>query len=140
MHIAEWSLKYKNKMDKKIDYVTKAPCHLWTGSTYSSKNKAGDTKPYGRFHFTDFESKAYTETTAHHAYYMFFNEVSSLKPPDGTDYPGPWDCSHTCHEKLCLNVSHISYEPHCINVQRNTCKNQTPPSCCSHHPYANCMF
>jgi len=44
--------------------------------------------------------------------------------------------SHTCHNKLCVSVDHLSYEPQRINNNRMVCKNTG--ECCGHYPYARC--
>ena len=31
------------------------------------------------------------------------------------------DASHLCHNSLCINASHISLEPHCVNIKRRQC-------------------
>ena len=42
--------------------------------------------------------------------------------------------SHLCHNRLCLYLHHLSYEPPRVNNSRLTCKNER--ECCGHH-YAN---
>lgn len=46
--------------------------------------------------------------------------------------------SHLCHNRLCVEVTHLSSEPPAINSQRNNCK--TENNCAGHEPYANCLL
>lgn len=49
------------------------------------------------------------------------------------------ELSHLCHNKLCLNIEHLSYEPSVINTQRNVCKDRN--SCHQNHGvYHNCIM
>lgn len=46
--------------------------------------------------------------------------------------------SHLCHNKLCLEISHLSLEPAHINNQRKICKNSG--ECTNHYGYARCLI
>lgn len=48
------------------------------------------------------------------------------------------DISHLCHEPLCVEISHLSSEPHSINNNRQHCKNIG--RCLGHSGYAPCIF
>ncbi|KAI8494528.1 hypothetical protein Bbelb_277540 [Branchiostoma belcheri] len=46
--------------------------------------------------------------------------------------------SHICHQKLCLNVSHLSYEPPAVNLQRTSCVREG--RCTGHGTYKECIL
>ncbi|KAK3599554.1 hypothetical protein CHS0354_035791 [Potamilus streckersoni] len=46
--------------------------------------------------------------------------------------------SHLCHNKQCLNLEHLSYEPAVVNSQRNTCVSEG--RCFGHKPFRNCLL
>ena len=46
--------------------------------------------------------------------------------------------SHLCHNKLCCEILHLSFEPQKINNNRQICKSNG--ECSGHHGYQNCTF
>lgn len=54
-------------------------------------------------------------------------------PAVGVD-GGPVECSHLCHNKICVNVDHLNLEPHSVNSERTHCKLQGRCTRC-HFPY-----
>jgi len=58
------------------------------------------------------------------------------KPDDRYGEPG--DVSHRCHQKLCINWTHLTYESHSKNLMRNSCKKQG--RCLGHHGGKPCIF
>lgn len=46
--------------------------------------------------------------------------------------------SHLCHTKLCLNVSHLSYETKTVNNSRKRC--MFDGECHGHHGFKPCLF
>lgn len=48
------------------------------------------------------------------------------------------DVSHKCHNRLCVNIDHLSYEPRAINVNRNTCKEEH--HCRGHGQFRQCIL
>lgn len=44
--------------------------------------------------------------------------------------------SHLCHNKLCCNPEHLSYEPQSINNNRQNCE----PSKCRHHSIRDTQY
>ena len=46
--------------------------------------------------------------------------------------------SHLCHNKLCINIQHLSYEPQTINNNRLICKNAG--ECSLHYGYPRCQL
>lgn len=57
---------------------------------------------------------------AHRAAYIAFRRVFIL----------PFDISHLCHDKLCMNPDHLSHEPWPVNQGRKRCK--TIGECAGH--------
>ena len=54
-----------------------------------------------------------------------------------TSTPGH-EISHLCHNKLCVEVSHLSSEPPAVNSQRNNCRGEN--ICSGHGAYADCLL
>ena len=48
------------------------------------------------------------------------------------------DVSHRCHNRLCVNMDHLSYEPKVVNAQRNPCRELN--QCRGHLPFLPCIF
>ena len=49
------------------------------------------------------------------------------------------DVSHLCHNTLCINAAHLSYEPHAVNMLRRSCLGAG--TCLGHgHGYPLCML
>ena len=46
--------------------------------------------------------------------------------------------SHLCHNKTCVKIDHLSYEPQSINNARNICFMNA--RCKGHRCYPNCIF
>lgn len=45
--------------------------------------------------------------------------------------------SHLCHNKLCINIEHLSCEPASINNRRQVCRNNG--ECTGHYGYPRCI-
>ena len=87
---------FHNKYEKISD------CHIWKGPC--------TTNGYGIFRCS-FRGKK-IKIRAHRAiYYLHFNHVMSSK----------LHVSHLCHNKLCVNVNHLNYEPQSVNNNRQRC-------------------
>lgn len=100
-------------------------CRLWTGAAQRNKNvqygvlnlKLGP----GRW------KRYYVHRLAYMAHYDTYNlEVEHR------------DCSHVCHNTLCINPEHISYEEHWINNNRQSCRNKG--FCVGHGGLAACLL
>ena len=48
------------------------------------------------------------------------------------------DVSHLCHNRLCVNVKHLSLEPHGINNNTFVCINED--ECYGHHGFQDCFL
>jgi hypothetical protein len=53
-------------------------------------------------------------------------------------YASSLDVSHLCHNPLCINLTHLTLEPHRINIIRRTC--HTLHACIGHGDYPNCLI
>lgn len=132
-NLTQWIKKYLEKIDKNSTPDPQNTCIMWTAST---KNFGGIK--YGRFYYTSFDKQSPVETTAHRAMFMLKSNQYSLSPPPNTPFKGPWDVSHLCHNSLCVNIDHLSYEPHIVNMQRNICKREK--HCCGHPEFSECVI
>lgn len=95
-------------------------CHIW----YGSKNADG----YAIIRVM-FREKRQT-FTVHRLQYFLANNCTFLD--------SSYHVSHLCHNKLCINIDHLSLEPAHINVERNTCKNSR--ACKGHNAFKNCIL
>ena len=48
------------------------------------------------------------------------------------------DVPHLCHNRCCVQLEHLSYEPHSINNQRLVCKNES--EFCDLHGNGHCFI
>ena len=99
-------------------------CRIWTGP----KTKNGK---YGLISYRDPIDGRWKKKKAHRVSYM----VSIIANMDLT---ANMDCSHLCHNSLCVNPLHISLEPHDINNNRQYCKNSN--LCYNHAGYPDCLL
>lgn len=99
-------------------------CILWTGATYASGYGYTDVK---------WPSGEKTRERIHRfAYMVHFKKTKDEIPK----YNGPEDheCSHLCGNKTCINVQHLVFEKHDVNLERIHCQHQG--LCCkSHQPF-----
>lgn len=61
----------------------------------------------------------------------------ALNSPDVT-LTSDMHVSHLCHNRLCVRVQHLSYEPQLINNKRLVCKNDG--ECFGHYGYKDCIL
>ena len=71
---------------------------------------------------------------AHRLAYMIKHRITRYDMPSLDENNNKLECSHICHETLCVNVEHIKIETHTINQDRIHCKNQGQCSK-NHKPY-----
>lgn len=64
--------------------------------------------------------------------------VFALDHPNISLNSASYDVSHLCHNRLCVNVQHLSYEPHSINNNRLVCKNDG--ECHGHYGFKDCLL
>lgn len=104
-------LQSKGKRDEK--------CFIWTGQQRNG---------YGVLQFR-FRGKK-INLPIHRLTYYIYNECVQIPPHV--------HISHICHNKLCFEIDHLSFEPQRINNNRQICKNDG--ECTGHHGYVNCIL
>lgn len=110
----------KLHLDEKLSNVKKTgKCMIWQGST---KTKDG----YGIVFYV-FRGKR-KKLTVHRLKYFLMA---------GTNLSRSMDVSHRCHTKLCININHLSYEPHRVNCSREKCRHDG--ECGGHRGYKRCI-
>ena len=95
-------------------------CHLWVGSR--------DRYGYGIFRMTFRDRRL--GLPAHRVAYFIYRDFRRLHRA--------YHVSHLCHNKLCVNVSHMSLETQKVNKNREGCLLQG--SCNGHRGYNRCIF
>lgn len=116
----------KDKILSRTDFQINPPhCLLWTMSCSGS---GYPQMKIGKVFESRFGSKPVNPA---HILYAFKNDIAI---DDGTK-----EISHLCHNKMCLNVDHLSYELKIINLQRKHCVS-IGGACIGHTGYANCIF
>lgn len=95
-------------------------CHIWK----SKPDKCG----YGRLYFTFRGVRK--SFLVHRLKYFLENSGNFISPAE--------QVSHLCHNKLCVNPTHLSLEPDKINKRRNVCKNNG--ECEGHRGYRACIL
>ncbi len=98
-------------------------CMLWKGAVKHPENK------YGIFQIK-FPGKDSKCLHAHRALFMIYHGISSIERYS--------DISHLCGNSLCMQISHLSLEPHFVNCQRKTCHEFHV--CHGHGDYAKCLL
>lgn len=116
---------YSEKLSSKSELAQNNTCRLWTGSV-----KPGKQPPYGIIHIK-IDDK-WTTIAVHRLAYALNHNLKL------SDMERTLDVSHLCHNSLCTNADHLSYEPHYINNNRITCKGRG--HCLGHDNYPLCMI
>ena len=98
-------------------------CIIWQGPV----TKVGN---YGLISYKDPDDSRWKKTRAHRLVYMINSGNINL--------PRDMDCSHLCHNSLCVKFDHISLEPHRINNNRKHCLNSN--TCHGHVGFNNCLL
>ena len=95
-------------------------CTLWTGPI--------DRYGYG-FHRMVHDGKRLRLHVHRLAYFLAY-PTQKLSPK--------LHVSHLCHNKLCINVMHFSYETACVNNARKICRRSG--ECTGHRGYRRCAL
>lgn len=98
-------------------------CRIWQGPV----TKVGN---YGLISYKDPHDCRWKKTRAHRLVFMLNSENLNL--------PRNMDCSHLCHNSLCVIFTHLSFEPHGINNNRQYCVNSN--KCYGHVGFSDCML
>ena len=96
-------------------------CMLWSGPQMNNK--------YGAFNY--FDGVKWCRKTAHRMAYIVYIACDFL-------IPNILDCSHLCHNVLCINSDHIVLEPRYINNSRKCCVSSN--ICTGHGDFPNCRL
>ncbi len=113
----EERLRLKHLFDNKYQIINE--CHIWKG--------ACTPNGYGVLRCS-FRGKR-LRLKAHRAlYFLETKHAMSSK----------MHVSHLCHNKLCVNIKHLSYEPQNINNNRQICAHEG--LCHGHYGYSGCKI
>lgn len=109
---------YSSKMFKHTD--TSLTCHIWKSTI--------DRHGYPKLNITYRNKRKWV--FAHRFNFFLHNQGKTMKG---------LHVSHLCHNKICVNIHHLSLEPTVINSSRNICKAEG--FCCrSHKRYPACIL
>ena len=117
--------KYSQKLTENSNLAPNNECILWHGTL-----KSGKTPQYGIIHIK-FDG-AWKTVLVHRLQYMLNMHMHYL------DLDSDMDVSHRCHNSLCINPAHLSYEPRFINNNRMSCKGRRV--CAGHAEYLPCLL
>ena len=120
--MADLTVIEKERLTKELNKFERVDsgCKVWKGGT--SRNG------YGELRITIRGKRI--RLKAHRAVYALAHRTLTM-----TD---TMDVSHVCHNKLCVNLEHLSYEPHSVNNNRMVCKNDG--ECYGHHGFMDCIL
>ena len=127
-NILDWSEHYKTRLESKLVRVPGRSCKVWNGGT----GRYGQMKVYVPVDANDIEG-AWTQRNlgVHRVTYMVNGPMFSIEPAS-------YDVSHLCHEPRCCELTHLSLEPHSVNIQRATCRDQG--RCTRHGQFPKCLL
>lgn len=119
---AAFKEKYQAKIHAKSAPAPNGRCQRWTGTS-----QAG----YGVIYcqWKNKWKKFYV-----HRLSLVFNRGWTLEDVEEAGM----DVSHLCHDGLCVNPEHLSYEPHQVNRIRSACV--AVRVCQGHGTFPRCMF
>jgi len=117
------SIEIREKIDRTSILSQNGACRLWTGALTRDRR-------YGVSSYKDPVTGRYRKKHIHRLAYMVHVGDLYLNPR--------LDCSHLCHNTRCVNVAHISCEPHSVNNNRQRCCNLG--ACQGHGHHAACML
>lgn len=100
-------------------------CIVWVG--YAEKNGYGIQR-------VRWPNVGLKKERSHRVAYMIRHKICANDMPKLDQNDNPLECSHLCHNKLCVNPDHISLEDHATNQERIHCKGQGHCSKC-HEPH-----
>ena len=98
--------KYKTKLNDSSVLADNGHCAIWTGATHKN----------GKYGVIKYKHPLNNTWHVIHAH-----RLSKLLSLGICDMPADIDASHICHNSLCINPQHISFEPHGFNNQRQIC-------------------
>jgi hypothetical protein len=98
-------------------------CKMWLGGL--------DRDGYGRKSFT-LPDGSTTQESAHRAVFYASHRLLRHQLPRRDRDDNMMDVGHLCHYKLCVKITHLVYETHDKNMNRNHCVLQG--MCSGHNP------
>ena len=104
--------------------VHHSDCHIYTGTVKWCRGA-----PYG---WTDRTIKGTRYRRCAHQVALMVAWGMPQLPSDGQEV------SHLCHNSLCVNPVHLSYEPHHVNNNRTLCMHEN--HCFGHGQYPACLI
>lgn len=113
----ELCLQLKHELSMHTELV--GSCHLWLGQT--------DRYGYGFKRLTLNGSRMQLKV---HRLAYFLESAHILNPK--------MHVSHLCHNKTCVRLSHLSYEPQAVNNARKSCS--LTKECSGHYGYEDCII
>ena len=126
MDVDSWREKYLLKLNNNTRIAANGSCQIWTGyARYRNKVWYGEVKAY----ISPWQEGRENKVSVHRLAYFLHN-------PEHIGQPG--DCSHRCHNSLCINPAHICLEPHFVNNNRQTCIGTN--ICLGHATYPACLL
>ena len=115
------------RITRQTRHIEKSDCLMWTGCKKTSKHCL-----YGIMNVKLPRKHKFSTIHTHRLRYMI-----SIR---STNLPRNYDVSHLCHRSLCVNINHLSLEPHHVNNSRQRCPNTYPRRCLGHTGYPNCII
>jgi hypothetical protein len=112
--------KYKTVLKRHTHIFNPGLCHIWTGP----QNK--DDYGFVRVMFRGVRKNVC-------AYRLAYFLATDCRP-----LSEEFHVSHRCHNKLCVNVSHLSLELSNVNRKRDICRDDG--ECYGHRGHAMCIF
>lgn len=126
MNLDQWKTHFQAKLVEKSVIHHNGECIIWTG--YSRDGGRGIFYGEIKASYPEINQKLRKIPVHRLAYF--------LKHPE--HYGRVGDCSHLCHNSLCIKAEHMSLEPHYINNNRQVCSNIK--KCQGHAPYQDCLL
>lgn len=126
--VVAWSGHYLATLERKLMPARDGECKIWTGGP--REGLYGKMKVYVPELGTIGGPWSQKTVTVHRLAYMLNIPAFNIQPADH-------EVSHICHQPRCCKFEHLSFEPHAINVQRNTCKAEG--KCSGHGQYKSCI-
>lgn len=115
------------------DYLDRINTKTRNSDTNSCILYLGRTKKTG-YGIIDFKypGKRFVPVHVHRLRYMIEQKSLHLNPPEN-------HVSHLCHNRICVNIQHLSFEPPSINNSRQNCYSEKR---CKqdHFPYPDCIL
>lgn len=131
----QWRVLQIANLISKINYNVQnnLGCQFWSTQFAVNQRERLLTRgpKYGRLKITmpDGTKKTFL---AHRLMYLLHSDHENLDPN--------MHVSHICHNSLCINIEHLSYEEPHINNSRKVCTNLHPPACQHHENKPDCIF